>query len=56
MEQFGSDDLATLKSQLTEMKQSNEQKRVDYQKQLDQIEQKLVEIDEKFVAAEQDEE
>ena len=55
MEQFGSDDLKTLKARLAEMKKSNEQRRIDYQKKLDQIEQKLVEIDEQFVAAELDE-
>ena len=54
LEQFGSDDLETLKLRLAEMKKSNEQKRVEYQKQLDQIEQKLGEIDEQFVAAELD--
>ena len=55
LEQFGSDDLATLKSQLQEMRQSNEQKRIDYQKQLDSIEQKLSEIDEQFLESELDE-
>ncbi len=54
LEQFGSDDLKTLKTQLAKMKATNEQKRVDYQKQLDQIEQKLGEIDEQFVDAELD--
>jgi hypothetical protein len=56
LEQFGSDDLNTLKARLADMKTNNDQKRIDYQKQLDQIEQKLVEIDEQFVAAELDEE
>ena len=55
LEQFGSDDLKTLKARLAEMKKNNEQRLIDYQKQLDQVEQKLVEIDEKFVAAELDE-
>ncbi len=54
LEQFGSDDLETLKVRLAEMKKSNEQKRVDYQKQLDEIEQRIGEINEQFVAAEQD--
>ncbi len=56
LEQFGSDELNTLKARLADMKTNNDQKRIDYQKQLDQIEQKLVEIDEQFVAAELDEE
>ena len=56
LEQFGSDDLETLKSKLAKMKATNEQKRVDYQTQLDQIEQKLGEIDEQFVDAEMDDE
>ena len=55
LEQFGSDDLKTLRDRLAKMKKNNEQRRIDYQKKLDQIEQKLVEIDEQFVAAELDE-
>lgn len=55
LEQFGSDDLKTLKARLADMKKNNDQKRVDYQKHLDQIEQKLLEINEQFVAAELDE-
>ena len=53
-EKFGSDDLETLKNQLQEMKIANEKKRVDYQKQLDAIEQKLSEINERFVESELD--
>ena len=44
LEAYGSDDLETLRAKLKKMKQDNEKKRSAYQDSLDEIEQKLDEI------------
>jgi len=47
-EQFGTDDLEKLESRLAEMKQQNEKQTIEYQKQLDAIDEQLANIDESF--------
>lgn len=48
LEQFGSDDLEQLQKTLEKMKSDNEMKRAKYQRDLDSIEQKLADIEERF--------
>jgi len=45
-EQFGTDDLKKLQAMLTDMKKKNEKQKAEYQRQLDEIEQQLLKIDE----------
>jgi hypothetical protein len=47
-EKYGTDDLEELRQKLDEMKQQNIQKRRAYQAHLDQIENKLQEIEKKY--------
>ena len=55
LEKYGSDDLDELKSRLAEMKKDNEQKRASYQQSLDEIENRLAEINDQFVTVEMQE-
>ena len=48
LEAYGSDDLDALRAKLKKMKQDNEKKRSAYQVSLDEIEQKLSEINDQF--------
>jgi len=48
LEKYGTGDLKALEDQLQQLKIENEEKRVNYQKELDLIEQRLAEIEEKF--------
>ena len=45
-EQFGTDNLKKLEAKLAEMKKQNEKQKSEYQKQLDAIDKKLLQIDE----------
>lgn len=47
-QQFGTDDVGELRKKLQQMKKDNEKTRTAYEKDLDQIETKLAEIDENF--------
>jgi predicted secreted Zn-dependent protease len=47
-ETYGTSDLAELEAQLAKMEQENLEKRRAYQQQLDTIEEKLKEVEEKF--------
>jgi chromosome segregation ATPase len=47
-EKHGTDDLEQLKKLLAQMQEQNEQKRTEYQKHLDQIEQELAKVDQKY--------
>ncbi len=44
IEQFGTDDVEKLQAQLTEIKQQNEQQRAEYERNLDDIESRLEQI------------
>ena len=48
---FGTDDLEELQAQLDHQKKKNEQRRQEYQRSLDQIEQNLMQIQEQFAGA-----
>ena len=45
---YGTDDLEQLRKRLAEMKESNEKKRADYQKHLEEIETRLVQVEGEF--------
>jgi len=45
---YGTDDLEQLRKRLAEMKESNERKRGDYQKHLEEIETRLVAVEGEF--------
>lgn len=47
-QKYGTDDLDELRARLTEMKQSNERKRADYQKHLEEIEIRLAQVEKAF--------
>jgi len=47
-DEFGTDDLDKLQSMLSEMKLKNEAEKSEYQKRLDEIELKLLKIDQSF--------
>jgi hypothetical protein len=47
-EKYGTDDLDQLKKKLQEMKEGNERKRSDYQKHLEEIETRLVQVENEF--------
>jgi len=47
-QKFGTDDLAQLRSRLAEMKETNEKKRADYQKHLEEIETRLAQVEKEF--------
>ncbi len=49
--EYGTDDVKELRKQLDELKIENERKREDYQKSLDEIEQKLAKVDEEYAAS-----
>jgi hypothetical protein len=49
-DKFGTDDVAELRSKLQAMKSDNEQKRRDYQAELDRIENELGDVEERFAA------
>ena len=48
VDQFGTDDLKKLQTMLSDMKKKNEQQKSEYQRQLDEIDGKLLKIDESF--------
>jgi chromosome segregation ATPase len=50
-EQYGTDDVAALQSQLDKMKADNEQKRISYQAELDRIENDLAAVEATFATA-----
>jgi chromosome segregation ATPase len=50
-ESYGTDDLDELGKKLDDMKQENETKRADYQQHLDEIEQKLKDINSQYESA-----
>lgn len=50
-ESYGTDDLEKLRKMLEEMKHKNEQKRIDYQKHLDEIEDRLAEVERQHTGA-----
>ncbi|NLX97992.1 MAG: hypothetical protein GXY83_17655 [Rhodopirellula sp.] len=50
-QKFGTDDVAELRKKLDAMKAENEEKRKNYQAQLDQIESDLSGVEKKFAAA-----
>ena len=45
---YGTDDLEQLRKRLAEMKELNEKKRADYQKHLEEIETRLVQVEGEF--------
>lgn len=47
-EKYGTDDVAELEAQLTEMKAENERKRAEYQSHLDRIESDLAAVEARF--------
>ena len=47
-QKYGSDDLDQLRRRLAEMKESNEKKRADYQKHLEEIEIRLAQVEKEF--------
>jgi chromosome segregation ATPase len=47
-QKYGTDELEQLRARLAEMKQSNEKKRADYQKHLEEIEIKLAQVEKEF--------
>src|SRR5688500_6043641 len=47
-QKYGTDDLDELRARLAEMKQSNEKKRADYQKHLEEIEIRLAQVENEF--------
>ncbi len=47
-DQFGTDDLEKLQNMLADMKTKNEKQQSEYQKQLDEIDTRLLKIDESF--------
>jgi septal ring factor EnvC (AmiA/AmiB activator) len=47
-EEYGTDDVETLRAKLEQMKEENERKRSEYQKSLDQIEQDLQAVETKY--------
>ncbi|WP_437187433.1 hypothetical protein SH668x_000828 [Planctomicrobium sp. SH668] len=51
-EKYGTDDAEALQLKLDQMQSENQQKRADYQSQLDKIEADLVEIEQQFNARE----
>ncbi len=55
-QEYGTDQVLELRQILSDMKQANEKKRLQYQNDLDRIEQKLAAIDAEFVEAELDQE
>jgi len=50
-QKFGTDDVAELRKKLEAMKAENEEKRKNYQAQLDQIESDLLGVEKKFAVA-----
>ena len=50
-ERHGTDDLTELTRMLEEMKRENERKRAEYQAHLDQVDQRLVEVEREFTKA-----
>jgi hypothetical protein len=51
-EKYGTDDLNTLREKLDAMKAENEEKRMNYQAELDRIETELKSVEEKFASSE----
>jgi chromosome segregation ATPase len=47
-QKYGTDDLDALRKRLAEMKQSNESKRAQYQKHLEEIEVRLAQVEKEF--------
>jgi hypothetical protein len=47
-QKYGTDDLDALRNRLAEMKQSNETKRAEYQKHLEEIEVRLAQVEREF--------
>ena len=52
LDKFGTDDIEQLKKKLAEMKADNDRKRVEYQKHLETIELRLVEIEKQYASDE----
>ncbi len=55
-QEYGTDQVSELRQILSDMKQANEKKRLQYQNDLDRIEQTLAAIDAEFAEAELDQE
>ena len=51
-EKYGTDDVAELEQRLAQMRQENEQRRGQYQAELDRIEGSLADVDQQFSLAE----
>jgi hypothetical protein len=51
-EKFGTDDVAELQQKLEKMRAENEEKRAQYQADLDRIEQALADVEDRFAAPE----